>query len=185
MTGLTSSISISSNALILLGDRPISSFEDGTSGATIASNLYENSYLSVLTNHRWRFATKKAQLARLTEVPLFGFQYAFQIPSDCIYVIAPDTENYEIYGSQIHANDATMFLDYTYRVDEDKLPPYFSKMLEFFLAAQFAIPLAGSIDKGTYYNKVYLDQLRKAKFADSTQRPSDIMESNLYVDVRY
>jgi len=40
MTGTTSSISLASNALLLLGHETIASFDEGTSGATIADNLY-------------------------------------------------------------------------------------------------------------------------------------------------
>lgn len=185
MTGITSSISIASNALLLLGSQPLSSFEEGSSQATIASNLYEGSYLSTLTNHRWRFATKIAQLARLSAAPMNGYTYAFQIPSDCIYVIKPSTTDYEVYGSLLYANEMALTLEYTYRVDESKLPPYFTKMLEFFLAAQFAIPLAGSIDKGTYYTRLYEDQLKRAKFTDSSQRPPDSIYDSPYITERY
>ncbi len=37
---MASSIDIASNALILIGDSPISSFEDPGAGAQAASNLY-------------------------------------------------------------------------------------------------------------------------------------------------
>lgn len=185
MTGLTSSISIASNALLLLGSQPISSFDDGTTQATIAANLYEGSYLSMLTSHRWRFATKQTKLARLTAKPSNGYTSAFQIPSDCIYVIKTSTVDYEVYGSLIHANAEELFLEYTYKVDESKLPPYFTKTLEFFLAEQFAVSLAGSIDKGLYFGKMYENQLKKAKFADSSQRPPDSIYDSPYITERY
>lgn len=182
---IVSAITISSNALILLGAEPIASFIDGSTGATIASNLYESSYQSMLTTHRWRFATKKAQLARLSTPPPNGYNYAFQIPSDCLYIITPTTADYEIYGSLIHTNDTSLQLEYIYRVSEDKLPAYYVKMLEFFLAAQFAIPLTGSIEKGTFYSSLFIDQQRKAKFADSTQRPQDSFIDSPYVNIRF
>ena len=185
MTGNTSNISLASNALLLLGHEPISSFTEATSGATIASNLYENSYLSLLTNHRWRFATKKAQLARLTAAPLNEYNYSFQLPSDCIYLIKTTTSNYEVYGDKLYCNDLEIYVDYTYRVDEDKLPPYFTKMLEFFLSAQFAISLTGSIEKGEYFSKLYLNELKRAKFADSTQTPQDSFVDSPYLSARY
>ena len=187
MTGITSSISLASNALLLLGGSTISSFTDGTSGSQIAANLYENSYLSQLTNHRWRFATKTAQLARLVETPINDYKYAFQLPSDLIY-LQKTVDNiglYQIYGSKLYTNAETVTVDYTYRVDEDKLPPYFTKMLEFFLAAQFAVPLTGDMDKGNYYSKFYLNELKRAKYADSTQTPQDTFTPSAYVGVRY
>ena len=185
MTGITSSISMCSNALLLIGHDSIASFTEGSTGAVIASNLYESSYLNLLTNHRWRFASKSEQLARLSVSPVERFTYAFQIPPDCIYVISPTTRNYEIYGSLILCNDMELRLDYTYRVPEDRLPPYFVTSLQFFLAAEFAIPVTESTDKASFYMKAHLDQLKKAKFADSTQRPGDTFIDSPYTEVRY
>ena len=185
MTGLTSNVSIASNAILLLGGGTIASLTEDSAQSIIAANLYENSYLSVLTSHRWRFATKKAKLSRLSETPINGYSHKFQIPSDCLYVIKADTNNYEIYESTIHCNSIEVEIDYTYRVDESSLPAYFTKMLEFFLASQFAVPLTGDLNKADMYYKSYSDQLKKAKFADSTQRPNVGIQHSPYVDARY
>lgn len=180
-----SSISIASNASILLGANTIASFEEESAEATVAANLYETSYLSLLTNHRWRFATKKAQLARLSATPLNGYQYKFTIPSDCLYVIKTDANSYEIYENEIHSNNTAMEIDYIYRVDETRLPAYFVKMFEFYLASQFAIPITGDLNKADLYMKAYETELKRAKYADSSQRPFDGIPSAAYVDVRY
>jgi len=185
MTGTTSSISLASNALLLLGHETIASFDEGTAGATIAANLYENSYLSLLTNHRWRFATKKAQLARLVETPLNEYNYAFQLPSDCLYLIKTTSRNYQIYENKLYTNDIEIKVDYIFRIDEGNLPPYFTKMLEFFLASQFALSLTGDMEKGNYFSRMYLFELKKAKFTDSTQHPQETFIDNPYVDIRY
>jgi len=185
MTGNTSNISLASNALLLLGHEPIASFTEGTAGATIAANLYDTAYLSVLTNHRWRFATKQARLARLAETPINDYTYAFQLPSDCIYLIKVDAQNYEVFGDKLYCNSSELLADYTYKVDEDRLPPYFTKMLEFFLAAQFAVSLTGSIEKGEFFSKLYVNELKKAKFADSTQTPQVTFSDSRYITARY
>lgn len=185
MAGSTSSIQISSNALILLGHAPISSFDEPGAGPQAASNLYEQTYLSLLTTHRWRFATKKVQLARLSETPLNGFSYQFQLPSDLLYLIKKEVGfDYEVYGDKLFSNNQTESIDYIYRVNEDKLPPYFIKTFEFFLASQLAIPVVGNTSRAEYYQGQYEMQLRRAKFADSTQRPQDSFSYNPYVDVR-
>jgi len=185
MTGTPSNIALASNALLLLGHETIASFTEGTAGATIASNLYENSYLSQLTNHRWGFATKQQQLARCSTSPVDGYTYAYVMPSDCIYLIKADTRNYRVYGHMVYTNATTLYIDYIYRVDEVNLPPYFTKMFEFFLAAQFALPLTGDIKKGEYYSRMYLNELKRAKFADSTQSPQDTFIDSPYTEVRY
>lgn len=188
MAGITSSISIASNALLLLGHEPIASFTEGTAGATIAANLYENSYLAVLSNHRWRFATKTEQLARLTETPNNDYKYAYQLPSDLLYLQAINsgsTDMYNVYGSKLYTNEETVKADYTYRVDEDKLPPYFTKMLEFYLASQFALSLTGDMQKGEYFSRFYLNEIKRAKYADSTQQPQNLFVGSSYVEARY
>lgn len=185
MAGSTSAIQISSNALILLGHPPISSFDEPGAGAQGASNLYERSYLNLLTIHRWRFATKKALLARLSASPLNGYKYQFQLPNDLLYLIKKeDGFNYEVYGDKLYSDNLTESIDYIYRVNEDNLPPYFVKMFEFFFASQLAIPVVGNTSRAEYYASMYEMQLKRAKFADSTQRPGDTFTQNPYVDVR-
>ena len=182
---VVSKITIASNALLLLGGNTISSFEEESTEAKIAANLYETAYESILTTHRWRFASKKAKLARLSETPENEYNYAFQIPSDCLYVAELSTSNYEIFEDKIFANVTDIDIDYTYSVSEDKLPAYFTKMFEFYLAAQFAVPLTGSMDKGRYYSQMYINEMRRAKFTDSTQRPNDTFEDAPYLVARY
>ena len=185
MAGTTSAISLASNALLLLGHETISSFTDGTTGATIAENLYEGSYISLLTTHRWRFATKQARLSRLASTPINKWTHSFQLPSDMLYLIKADVSRYEIYEDKLYCDVQDVYVEYTFRVEEDKLPGYFAKMFEFYLASQFALTLTGDMDKGNYFSKFYLHELKRAKFADSTQRPQEGFIHNPYVDVRY
>jgi hypothetical protein len=186
MAGTTSKISISSNALILLGHPPISSFDEAGSGAQAAANLYEISYQNLLSSNRWRFAVKKAQLARLTAAPLNGFTYQFQLPSDLLYLIrTEESQDYEIYGNKLLTNRSTVSIDYTYRVNEDSLPPYFIKAMEFYLAMQFAIPVTGNSTRASEYEGMYKSQMNLAKYLDASQRPNDGFEDSPYVDARY
>lgn len=95
-----SKVQLSSNALILLGDSPISSFTEEGAGAVTASNLYESSYLSILSSHRWNFATKKATLAKLTALPKNEYKYQFQMPTDMVLLITTyPTSRYRILGA--------------------------------------------------------------------------------------
>jgi two-component system cell cycle response regulator len=62
--------------------------------------------------------------------------------------------------------------------------PYFIKALEYNLAAQLAVPLTGDKEKLSIYRSIYKDELRVAKFNDSSQTPSDTFADNRYVNVR-
>jgi len=186
MAGNTSAIQISSNALILIGHPPIASFEEPGAGAIAAANLYEQSYRNMLTMYRWRFASKRAELARLTEAPTNGFQYQYQLPNDLLYLTKKDLNtDYEIYGDKMYTNDSIVKIDYLYRVDEDQLPPYFVKAFEFFLAMQFSIPVTGNSTRANEYNGMYEQQLRRAKYADASQRPQDTFTHNPYIETRF
>lgn len=187
MASSTKNISIASNALLLLGHEPITSFTEGTVGATIASSLYENSYRSLLTTYRWRFATKSAiQLARLSTSTNENYDYAFQLPADLLYLqrVTDSNLDYEIYGDTIQTNQKTLYIDYTYNIESDKLPAYYVKTLEFYLAAQFALSLTGDLNKMQAFEKMYIFQSKQAKFADGTQRPAHSFQDNPYADVR-
>ena len=185
MSGLTAKIQMVSNALILLGDSPLSSLTEERTGAVLGANLFEGTYLAMLTSHRWRFATKTFQLNRLSAAPDTDYLYAFQLPSDMLYMFKADTNNYRLFDHELHTDATAVNIEYIYRVEEDTLPPYFTKALEYNLAHQFALPLTGDLNKGGYYEKMFNTEIRKAKFADSTQHPQDTFRHNRYVEARY
>ena len=187
MAGTATDIQIASNALLLLGHEPIANFEEPTAGATIAANLYDSSYKSMLTTYRWRFATRSSvQLARLTTPSDENFEFSFQLPADLLYLqrVTERNLNYEIYEDKLHTNQTTVSIDYTYNIAADKLPAYYVKSLEFFLSTQFALSLTGDLNKMKAFEKAYVYQLRQAKFADGTQRPSASFQDSPYTDVR-
>ena len=182
---MATDISMCSNALLLIGHGTISSFTEGGAGAEVASNLYDSTYENLLTLHRWRFAMAKAQLARLTSTPLNEWSYAFQLPSNYLVVIKTNPNiDYEIYEDKLYANVQEVAIDYLFKVNETRLPPYFIKLVEFHLAAQFAIPVTDNSTKAEEYRKMYEDQLRRAKFIDSQARPNDAVVDSPFVEVR-
>jgi hypothetical protein len=71
-------LDICSRALILIGADPISSFDDGTTEATVAVNMYEDVAQSALVNTRWRFATNQKVLNQLSDEPTGRYDYSFR-----------------------------------------------------------------------------------------------------------
>ena len=55
---MASKIQLISNALILIGDLPITSLEGNSRAQTVANNLYDNIVQNELTKYRWGFARK-------------------------------------------------------------------------------------------------------------------------------
>lgn len=168
------SIDISSKALLLIGEAPISSFTEDTTASLIAANLYEVAYESLLTLHPWRFASTKATLSRLTATPANEWKYAYQLPADFLVAqhVDANNDNYQIYGDKLYSDNTSIILDYTYKPDESFLPAYFTELLELRLASVFAIPITESATKGEYYASLAEAQLSRAKTIDSQATPT-------------
>ena len=59
---MPSNIDIASNALILIGDNPINSFDEPGAGAQAAAALYPETKKRLLSEHPWGFALKQQRL---------------------------------------------------------------------------------------------------------------------------
>ena len=78
------SLSICSDALLMLGASPISSFTEGTDEANICNSLYPDIKIKTLASYPWSFSFKKVQLARLITTPTTEYKYEYALPSDMI-----------------------------------------------------------------------------------------------------
>jgi hypothetical protein len=87
---LASEIDICNLALGHLGDRAtVSSISppEGSAQAEHCARFYPVARDLVLEAHEWGFATKRANLALLTDTPPPGFTFVYQVPSDCRNII--------------------------------------------------------------------------------------------------
>lgn len=167
---MTSSIDMTSNALVLIGDDPINALSEDVA----AENLYLSVYENVLSQHPWSFALKEQYLSRLTAEPdrETGYRYAFQIPPDCIvmWAVMP-VSDYRIVGKLLYANANKLLARYIYRVDETQLPAYFVKVMEYKLASEFSMSVAEDVNKMQVFNQMYVEALGQAMAKDSQQSP--------------
>ncbi len=129
---MASDIDIASNALILIGDNPISSFTEPGAGAKAAANLYPDTYAQLLSEHPWTFALKEQKLNRLSQTPdpLTNWTYAYQNPTDLIrYWSIMPYGLYDMVGSLVYSNQNELLARYIFKVAETQLPPHFQKAL--------------------------------------------------------
>jgi hypothetical protein len=75
-------VSICSDALILLGAKPISSFNDGTDESNTCDRLYPDVRDMTLSMYPWSFSYKKAALSQLITTPATEWRYEYQLPGD-------------------------------------------------------------------------------------------------------
>lgn len=83
---MAASIEVCNRALTLIGCERVVSIDDDNKGARACKAQYDMTRLSELRANRWAFAMKRAQLAAIITAPLFGFDLAYPLPTDCVRV---------------------------------------------------------------------------------------------------
>lgn len=185
---MASKIDLISNALILIGDNPLNTLVGNSRAQTVAVNLYDNIVQNELSKHRWGFARRKAQLSLTTEVPLDNdFKSIYQLPTDLLTLIKlnPNT-SYQVYGSKVYSNlTQALYCDYVANVSEANWPIYFSKMIEYALAKDFATSIRDSSSSRAEMSNEYVIASRMARFTDSQQHPQTAIVDRPFINVRF
>ena len=83
----TSEVAICNIALSWLGGELIISLDDPSVEAKLCKANYEPLRDAVLEEREWTFAIKRLEPAQLQDRPLYGYDRAFQIPSEVIRVL--------------------------------------------------------------------------------------------------
>lgn len=196
-------VSICSDALILLGAKAISSFNDGTDEANVCDRLYPDIRDSTLAMYPWKFSMKKVQLARLITAPNSAWRYAFQLPGDRLaYPRAvrqsalpnsPVEKDWEIQGDQLLTNIDTVFIDYQYSPGEFAWPQYFVQLMKYMLAWHLAEPITEQSSKAQYWQGVATGAIaengrggyfRQAAQIDGANNPNPVIDDYTLIAVR-
>lgn len=184
------SIELCSSALVKLGADSISSFEDGTAEAKVAARLYPLARDAMLSAHPWSFATKKAELAQLTETPPTDFAYAHQLPNDFLVALSAGDAGrgrglvYQIVNRQLHCDAETVVLSYVFQPSEGDFPAYFTPALVTRLAAEFCLPLTENTSRADRLTRLAEAELKLAKLADSQQDTPPKVEDFTLIEAR-
>ena len=161
-----SALSICSDALLLLGANPISSFSEGTDEANICDRLYPNIKDSTLQAYPWSFSMKKIQLARTVNTPVNEWKYEYVLPSDRIGPIrrvfntaavgAGTFTDWIVQGDKLLTNQETVVVDYQYSPLESAWPAYFVQLMKYMVAWHIAGPITDQDTKAQYWQGVAL-----------------------------
>jgi hypothetical protein len=140
---MTTPVSIASNALLMVGDKPIASLEEGTDRARLCANLWPTVRDSVLRSHTWNCAIKRELLMPLAQAPKFDWSYAFTLPGDCLRILSVGERNaedeWEVQGDVIAVDFAPCMLRYVFR---NEVPATYDAMLVDLLTVTMAARMA-------------------------------------------
>lgn len=140
---------ICTRALRRIGASGIDSFEDETTESNVAGAEYEPLVETLLTERRWRFATKESALNHLTAVPQVRWTELWQLPSDMldlhgVFLVNSSGDDIPIDYERIQDRIAcdydethTLYAVYTARFDEVYWPAYFTQLVTEELEAIF------------------------------------------------
>ena len=197
-------IRICSDALLMLGANPISSFTEGTDESNICDRLYPDIKIRTLTMYDWSFSFKKTQLARLVTIPANEYKYEYQLPSDIIGrpnavydtddVGAYPRREYRLMGNKLLTDYETVYIDYQYNVPEYSLPHYFVQLLKYEMAWHLAMPITDQVDKSDYWRTIAEGTpgengrggfMRQAMNIDGQGNPTNAIQDFALINVRY
>lgn len=197
-------IQICSDALLMLGANPISSFTEGTDESNICDRLYPDIKVRTLTMYPWSFSFKKVQLSRLITTPTNEYKYEYQLPSDIIgrpnavynsdKVGVVPLKEFRLVGDKLLTDYEAVYIDYQYDVDEFALPKYFVQLLKYEMAWHLAMPITDQADRAEYWRTVAEGTpgengrggyMRQAMNIDSQGEPPNAIQDFSLINVRY
>lgn len=139
-------VSICSNALLMLGDRPIASFDEDQDRARLASNLWPQVRDFVLRSHPWNCAITRVALAPDVTPPAFDWAHQFTLPPDFLKALSLGEMGREgefrIEGRKLLCDDNPALLRYVFANDN---PGTYDTMLVEAMTSEMAHRMAYAI----------------------------------------
>jgi hypothetical protein len=187
---MTTAVSICSNALLMLGDNPISSFDESTDRARLASNLWPTARDYVLRSHPWNCATKRVVLAPEAEVPAFDWTAQFLLPGDTLRVMSVGERGerppYKVESGKILMNATVCKLLYIWRNEN---PGTWDSMLVWGMTVAmrsiFSYGIAQSATLEQVIDQALREVLKKARATDGQEDEAEALDHSPLYEARF
>lgn len=179
MSGV-SAVSICSNALLLLGDKPIDSFDVDNDRTRLVANIYEYKRDRVLRAHPWNCATKRVILSPDTVPPEFDWAYKFTLPPDWLRTISvgadDDQDNYLIEGRMVLLDSNVCRLRYIFRNDvESTWDALLVDAMTEVMKAAISYATSKSTSKEQLVEEIVRRVLKEARAVDGQENPPETL----------
>lgn len=186
---MVSAVDICNRALLKIHARQISRLDppEDTEESQACFTVYSQLRDEVLRAHPWNFAVKLGTLNKLATGPDFDYNYAYQLPADCLRVLKLEAEKYrnryKIIGDQLHTDLDGVKIKYTKRETDTTLyDPLFVSALATRIAMELAYALAGSAERTQQLQSEYERILREAKRRDGQEGTPDPVTAQTFID---
>lgn len=162
---------IANSALIKMGADTITAITDtGDEKARKLNAVWEYVRDEVLEEKEWNFAKKRAELAKSTSVPEFGYDYKYALPADYLRILSHNMSKnteYVIEGGYLltdYDNTSTgLFILYTAKIaDPTKYTSNFITAVSYRWAAEVCERITGGTVKAQAMMQGYMMALQRA-----------------------
>ncbi len=183
-------ISICSNALLMLGDRPIASFTEDQDRARLASNIWPQARDHILRSHPWNCAIKRVALSPDVTAPAFDWAYQYTLPADFLKALSIGEMGIEgefrIEGRKLLCDDNPCFLRYIFANDN---PGTYDPMLVEVMTAEMAHRMAYAITQSASMVDTMAQKaaqlMRRARAVDGQDDTPEQLGDNPLVSARF
>jgi hypothetical protein len=190
----TDALAICNEALVLLGEAPMDSFEGAGAANVAASRLYPQARNALLASHPWNFNRYTRDLVRLADAPSLatGFTGAYQLPGEVFriaraFINTTPTDHWSQEGLALLVNaDAAQVvaIEFHALVDETLFSPMFRQALVTRMAVDLALAVATKDEMAAFFTRRHMQDLAMARHANATQRPALHMNATKFQQLR-
>jgi len=187
---MATSVSICSNALLMLGAQSINDLTEDNDRARIASNLYPQVRDELLRKHPWNCCIKRVILAPDAEAPPYDYTYQFTLPSDWMRVMSVGDygceDDHRIEGRKILANTNVLKLRYVFaNTNEGTWDSALVTVMTMAMCARMAYAITQSASLSQLKNQEYEIALRQARAIDGQDDPPETLGDFRLLSSRY
>lgn len=183
-------VSICSNALLMLGAKPINSLTEENDRARIASNLWEGVRDDLLRSHPWNCAIKRVVLSPEATTPAFDYAYQFALPGDLLRILSlgerGEYVEYRVEGRRLLTDSNVVNLRYVFQNDN---PATWDSALVYAAELRMAAAMAYAITQSATLAETKRQEaelaFRRAKAVDGQEEPGDTVGDFRLLGVRY
>lgn len=191
-----SEVSICNMALSWLGAKPLIALGDDTVEGRLCKANYEPARDAVLEIRDWSFAIARfapaSAIVPPDELLLHNGFSPFVKPADMLRMITVCNDptysmrvGWHIEGNYIWARGSIIYIKYVFRqTDPTKFSATFSQALAAFLAADLAVPIAGSREMQQLMAQLFGVKLETAGAFDGMQGTNEVLRSTKLTGVR-
>jgi len=201
---MTSTVDIANYALNSLGANNISTFDENSKPARLINQRFDSVRDSVFRAHPWNCLIRRAELAKETEAPAFGYANQYALPTNpyCLRVLefSNGTLSYPqdnmfsntggpvfvIEGRKLLSDEGTVKIKYVARITD---PQEYDATLIDVLAASLAFEISYAITGSNTVKQMmaaeYSDKLKQATFVDGTEGAPQRLEASEFIEARF